>query len=264
VKHILSKAHRGVVEQFAWSHVLLGFDFDGTLAPIVREPSEAFMRASTRSLLHAVASTYPCTIISGRSRDDVRRRLDGIPLLEVIGNHGSEPESSLAVPRAMRRMKEEVAAWAASLRDELAAIRGVEVEDKTLSIAVHFRKSRARNDARKRIDAAVAKLGPSARVVTGKLTVNITPKGAPHKGEALQRLRSKHGADTAIYVGDDRTDEDVFALDEPGRLLSIRVGSSSASQASYYLRNQQEIDDLLRLLASRRPVPHAMPMRSQP
>jgi trehalose 6-phosphate phosphatase len=54
--------------------------------------------------------------------------------------------------------------------------------------------------------------------------------------------------DTAIYVGDDETDEDVFALDQPGRLLTIRVGRGRGSHAAYYLRAQAAVDDLLALL----------------
>ena len=61
-------------------------------------------------------------------------------------------------------------------------------------------------------------------------------------------------------MGDDETDEDVFALDQPGRLLTIRVGRKRQSLASYFLRNQAEIDRLLETLlgdapARRRPTP---------
>ena len=49
MKHILSHANRDVLEQFAWSSVLLAFDFDGTLAPIVSEPDQAAMRPTTRA-----------------------------------------------------------------------------------------------------------------------------------------------------------------------------------------------------------------------
>jgi trehalose 6-phosphate phosphatase len=75
--------------------------------------------------------------------------------------------------------------------------------------------------------------------------VNLVPERAPHKGDALLALRAKEGADTALYVGDDITDEDVFELDQPGRLLSIRVGQSKRSAAAYFLRNQREIDVFL-------------------
>ena len=76
--------------------------------------------------------------------------------------------------------------------------------------------------------------------------------GAPHKGIALERERERLGCDTALYVGDDETDEDVFSLDRPGRLLTIRVGAKRTSAASYYILDQRVIDVLLgRLLETR-------------
>jgi trehalose 6-phosphate phosphatase len=86
----------------------------------------------------------------------------------------------------------------------------------------------------------------------GKLVVNLLPDGAPHKGIALEELRAREGADTAVFVGDDVTDEDVFELDRPGKLLGIRVGQSRSSAAPFYIRNQLEVDALLeRLVACR-------------
>ena len=55
-----------------------------------------------------------------------------------------------------------------------------------------------------------------------------------------------------MYVGDDVTDEDVFRLDQPGRLFTVRVGRSRTSAARYYLRQQQEIDALLEHLVALR------------
>src|SRR5512135_1541385 len=224
MRHILRNGHRSILEQFAWSHVLLAFDFDGTLAPIVREPANAWMRSRTTRLLTSVARAYPSVVISGRSRADVARRLRGVGLLEVVGNHGAESSTDAAATPANRHFEDVVRRWTRVLRAKLDALQGVVVEDKRYSIAIHYRKSRQRTHARISAERAVAGLGRRVRLLGGKLAINIMPEGAPHKGMALQRLRSKHGADTAIYVGDDATDEDVFSLDEPGRLLSIRVG----------------------------------------
>jgi trehalose 6-phosphate phosphatase len=102
--------------------------------------------------------------------------------------------------------------------------------------------------ARQQVARAIELLTIPTRTIPGKLVVNILPEGAPHKGIALQELRTKHSADTAIYVGDDVTDEDVFDLDQPGGLLSVRVGRSMRSAAQFYLRDQEEIDALLALL----------------
>src|SRR6185295_11415249 len=91
MRHILARLHRPLLEQFAWSQVLVAFDFDGTLAPIVADPTAAAMAPSTRRLFREVAALYPCAVISGRSRADLAGRLRGVPLREIVGNHGLEP-----------------------------------------------------------------------------------------------------------------------------------------------------------------------------
>jgi trehalose 6-phosphate phosphatase len=141
--------------------------------------------------------------------------------------------------------------WTSVLRDRLSHLKGVEIENKTFSVAVHYRRSRERKKARTAILDAASTLD-SVRVIGGKQVVNLVPRDAPHKGVAVERERDRLRVDTAIYVGDDDTDEDVFGLDQPGRLLTVRVGSNRRSQASYYLRNQAAIDDFLLLLRNLR------------
>jgi len=248
MRDILSRAGREVLQQFAWSNVLLAFDYDGTLAPIVRDPDKAAMRAATRRLLVEVAARYPCIVVSGRAQPDARRWLRGIRLQEVIGNHGIEPW------QATRPMEEEVRRWAPLLVQRLSAFKGVRIENKTFSVAVHYRRSREKKRARAAILEAAAALG-SVRLIGGKQVVNILPEGAPHKGIALERERDRLRRDTAIYVGDDETDEDVFGLDQPGRLLTVRVGPKRTSQASYYVKSQAAVDELLAALVSLREQP---------
>jgi len=248
MKDILSRAGREVLQQFAWSNVLLAFDYDGTLAPIVRDPGKAAMRATTGRLLGKVAGLYPCIVVSGRARRDARRLLGGIRLLQVVGNHGIEPW------RATRPLLDEVKRWTPLLSQRLAGFKGVRIENKTFSLAVHYRQSREKKKARAAILEAAAALGP-IRLIGGKQVVNILPEGAPHKGMALERERDRLGRDTAIYLGDDETDEDVFGLDQPGRLLTVRVGPKRGSQAAYYVKDQASVDELLAALVSLRQRP---------
>ena len=236
---MLAPANVEVLAQFAWSRVLLAFDFDGTLAPIVEDRDEAHMRERTRVLFKQVCHLYPTAVISGRSREDVKRRMKGMRLRHIIGNHGLEPGLHMAT------FERQVAQVRPALESALQNCAGVDIENKRFSVAVHYRRSRRKRDARRAIHQAVDNLPVRMRVIPGKLVINVIPESAPHKGDALVRLRSEEGADTAIYVGDDVTDEDVFALDQPGRLLSIRVGRSETSSASYHLRDQREVDSLL-------------------
>jgi trehalose 6-phosphate phosphatase len=246
MRYVLAKANRGVLEPFARGRMLLALDFDGTLAPIVADPARAVMRPSTRRLLRQVTRVYPCVIISGRARADVRRRVRGLGVREVIGNHGIEP--GLDAARAFRAVRR----FVPLLKRQLGRVEGVTVEDKGLSLTVHYRRSREKRAARARILAVTAGLG-EVRLVGGKQVVNILPRGAPHKGLALERVRARLGCETAVYVGDDETDEDVFALGRPGRLLGIRVRRRRGSAAACYIRTQAEIDALLRHLLALRP-----------
>jgi trehalose 6-phosphate phosphatase len=242
MKRILSPGNVEILAQYAWSNVLLAFDFDGTLAPIVADRDAARMRDATSELFDRICCLYPCAIISGRSREDVMRRVNGAPLRYVVGNHGLEPGPHMASSEA------QIAETRPILEQSLAAVQGVDVEDKRFSIAVHYRRARRKRDARHAIHDAVGKLPHPMRIVPGKLVVNVLPARAPHKGDALIQLRETCRADTAVYVGDDATDEDVFALDQPGRLLGIRVGSSRTSSAAYCVPGQRDIDTLLRRL----------------
>lgn len=241
MKDILATAQRGVIEPFAWSQTLLAFDFDGTLAPIVEEPPKAAMRPSTRELLARAAALYPCVVISGRALSDVSKRVGGLGLRGVVGNHGVEPW------RATKQIHQRVQEWLPLFRNVLQGETGVEIEDKRYSLAVHFRRSRAKKRVRSLVMRVATEL-EDVRVIGGIEVVNIVPSDAPHKGIAIERERARLRCDTAIYVGDDQTDEDVFALDQPGRLLTVRVGRKAASRAEFYLKAQADIDAFLRVL----------------
>jgi trehalose 6-phosphate phosphatase len=245
MRHILAKLHRPLLEQFAWSQVLIAFDFDGTLAPIVADPDAAVMPPTTRRLFSAVANLYPCAVISGRSRADLAARLRGVAVRELVGNHGLEAtRGGRSLHAGFASL---VTGWVPRLERALRAFPGVVVEDKRLSVAIHYRASRRKKQALAAIGGAITQLGP-LRAFGGKQVVNLVPLQAPHKGLALEAARRRARCDTALYVGDDDTDEDVFALQAPGRLLSIRVGKRAGSQAGYYLRDRAEVDRLLGFL----------------
>jgi len=245
MRNILSRSNRSLLEQFSWSNVLLAFDYDGTLAPIVANPTRAEMRRRTREALTTLTGLYPVAVISGRARADATNQLRGVGVQQVVGNHGVEPWHATSL------LSHEVKQWLPLLEEQFATLRGVTIENKVFSVAVHYRHSREKKKVRGAIARAVAALGET-RVIGGKQVVNILPVTAPHKGIALERERSRFRCDTAIFVGDDKTDEDVFVLDQPGRLLSIRVGRSRTSAAAYYIPGQRAIDDLLEALVALR------------
>lgn len=245
MRNILAAKQRSVLEPLAWSQTLLAFDFDGTLAPIVDVPTQAAMRPATRALLSRAAALYPCIVISGRALPDVTERVKGLGLRGVVGNHGVEPW------RATKHIHRRVREWRPLFEEALAKEPGVEIEDKNYSLAIHYRRSRAKKQVRAVIETVASGL-EDVRLIGGIEVVNLVPADAPHKGIALERERARLRCDTAIYVGDDVTDEDVFALDQPGRLLTVRVGRKLTSRADFFIKSQAEMDVLLKTLIALR------------
>jgi trehalose 6-phosphate phosphatase len=246
VTHLFARANAETLARFLDARVLLAFDFDGTLAPIVAERSAARMRRRTLRLLAALCALYPCAVISGRRREDLLARLEGLPVRHAIGNHGIDPGSVTA------GLAVEMAATRRVLQRTLAECQGVSIEDKTYSLAIHYRRARDRVGARSRIELALAGLKGAHRILPGKLVYDLVSPEAPHKGAALERLSAAERAEHAIYLGDDATDEDVFRNADPARVLPVRVGRSHRSAATYYVRDQRELDVFLAFAARSR------------
>jgi trehalose 6-phosphate phosphatase len=238
MQYVLSRAARAVLTQLAHERTLCAFDFDGTLSPIVEHPGQAGMGGPTRILLGRLAALYPCIIVSGRTRAELLGLLSGVNVARVIGNHGAETEATTAKPHL-------VAQWKAAIDLNLGAIPGLWVEDKGLSLAVHYRQCRHKTEVRRRILAATRNLD-HVHVVGGKQVVNLVEDSAPDKGEALAAERNRLGCNWVLFVGDDENDEDAFALD--GNIVPVRIGWKKRSHARYYLRTQAEVDKLLELL----------------
>ncbi|MCA1825484.1 MAG: trehalose-phosphatase [Myxococcales bacterium] len=232
----------GLLERIAAADSLIAFDFDGTLAPIVADPAQAAMRGTTRRLLAEAARLYPCAVVSGRAEEDVLRLLDGVTVWYVIGNRALQPLD------AIERFTAQVGAWRPML-GVLDRLSGITIEDKGVSLAIHYRNALDHDRARAAIVAAARRL-ERARAIEGKEVVNLIPEDAADKGAALDRVRKQLGCAQTLYAGDDRTDEAAFALDG---VAGVRVGESDASAARHCLRDQSEIDDLLDRLVALRP-----------
>lgn len=240
-RHILAPEHRGALARFAALPTLYAFDFDGTLAPFVADPKRAQMRPATRARFFELARVRPCAVVSGRSRSDLVNRLDAAPVVGLVGNHGIEPlrmDASFALAMAGVRT---------AVGFKLEALEGVLLEDKTFTLAVHYRLARDTDAARAAILEILSAVS-GIRIVGGELVVNVIPKDAPHKGDALRGLMDRGVFGAALYIGDDETDEDIFRLEGPPDILTIRVGYSRNTAASYFLEHQSEIDPLLDVL----------------
>ena len=229
--------------EFLETQPLLAFDYDGTLAPIVSDAERANLRPLTRKLLKKVCQLYPCVLMTGRAREDVMRHVKGIPFVQVLGNHGAEwGESSLGLDPAKREaMIARVAGWRVALERDIASLQGVRIEDKRLSLTVHYRNARRKKFTRGRVDAAISGF-KGMRVIGGKQVYNLLPREIGGKGKSLIALKKLYGKQTAVFCGDDLNDEEVFELPEREQIFKVRVGRSEQSLADYFLPGQEDID----------------------
>jgi trehalose 6-phosphate phosphatase len=243
VRNLLGRGCRDVVRGLAASRTLLILDFDGTLAPIVRHPGAARLPRRTREVLAAVASLYPVAILSGRSIADVRRRLDGVRVDWVVGNHGAEWPGARRSALARRRVE----AWRRALERSLSAEAGIEVEDKRLSLSIHWRRASEPYRAGAAALRAALRLR-GAQIVPGKKVLNVVPVGAPDKGTAVRRLAREARCIRLLFVGDDVTDEAAFRERLPHAVM-VRVGRSVGSAAPYFVGRRSDVDRMLEQLA---------------
>lgn len=248
MKDALSPAALGELREFfagkGSRKVLLAFDLDGTLAPIAARPDEAVIPDDIQHLLAVLAVRTTLAIITGRGVRDARRMLWFSPRY-VIGSHGAEglpgdDQNTQAFAAMCQQWSLEIAQ--SGIRER---IPGVLLEDKVYSLALHYRLARSPEDARVSLLQMISSLSPSPRIIEGKRVLNVVPPQAHHKGEALRALLAHAGAERALYIGDDITDEDVFALRLPG-VRTVRVEPSGDSAADLYVRRQSDVVLLLR------------------
>lgn len=247
MRHLLSASGRLHLDRLAGAPSLYAFDFDGTLARIVPRHQDAQLARPIREGLIELGKRAFTAVLSGRSVEDLQSRLGGaVP--HLIGNHGLE--GLYATPQVLRQARETCTAWKRWIEHrydtELARV-GTTLEDKTYSLAFHYRTSRRKRAAREAVFKMLAQINPSPRILLGKDIVNVIPGGAPHKGVGLLELMHQLNCTAALYIGDDETDEDVFSLPDV-RIVTVRIGKKKASAARFYLERQSEITKLLRYL----------------
>ena len=189
-------------------------DVDGTLAPIVARPEDAYVPEETRGELARLAGRYALVAcVSGRPRSEVERMV-GVAGVAVVGEHGLE-------------LAPEAAAWA----DRVAEFaRGVDwpAERKPLSVSFHFRRADDQDAARAYL-TRVADAAEAEGLVPrwGRMVLEVRPPVAADKGTAVRTLVTRAGVRRALYAGDDRTDLDAFHGLE-GLELGVRVAVGSA------------------------------------
>jgi trehalose 6-phosphate phosphatase len=176
---------------------------------------------------------------------DLEALVRPVPVWHLVGDHGSEPLGTRHATSA------HVREWVAELKRHVPRQSGLVFEEKRNTLTVHYRHARDKGRLLELLAGAVGRLR-DARALYSPEAINLLPTDGTNKGFALRQMCQAFACDTAIYVGDDDTDEDAFASAGPERLLSIRVGTKHPSAAQYRLRRQTDVDALLESLVALR------------
>lgn len=236
--------------------IILFLDYDGTLAPIVDSADKAVIPKETKRLLRSLSARAKLAIISGRAMADLKKMV-GVKGIIYSGNHGLEIESpqlkfsaplSLSYKKLLLEIK-------TRLEKSLAGIKGVILEDKGLSLSLHYRL--VPKNLVPLVQAVFHKLTITPaqesriKIKPGKRVLEIRPPVEWDKGKVILWLlaREKFAAGQQpllpIYAGDDTSDEDAFrALENKG--ITVFVGRPKKSSAQYYLHNSKEVAELLK------------------
>lgn len=248
-----------ISEKLRSRYIYLMLDCDGTLAPIADTPDLARIPEKIKEVL---ATLLKCdrlhiAIISGRSLKDLKAVV-GLDRITYVGNHGLEVEgedmsSEWRLPQSYKKSLIEMKD---RLMGPLADIPGAFIEDKGLSLCLHYRMANISEDrVRAMFDRAVEPYVKSGQItiMRGKKIIEIRPAVGWDKGKIVkwlltrQRLLVQDDAVMAVYAGDDLTDEAAFkALGDDD--ISILVGKDALSSARYQLDDVDQIHQFLVML----------------
>lgn len=199
--------------------LLVVTDFDGTVSEFADDPSDAALREDARQALWALSAIdgLRVAVMSGRGYANLDARVRGGERIRLVGSHGAEyagPSEAVVARDAL----------VAELRVLIEPYPGAHLEIKPVSASVHTRRMPDREAAQRLSDATVTGPGsvPGRYLKAGKEVIEIAVVQAD-KGVALRRLAEDVGAAAVVYLGDDVTDEDAFAVLGPAD-LGVKVG----------------------------------------
>lgn len=224
--------------------ILIACDFDGTLCPIANSPSEVRMAPYMLETLRSISSSarLKLAVISGRSLDDLTKRL---PVDAVLaGNHGLEIRGAGLdfEHECARRLRPELERATQELALVLSPWRKAWIEDKRLSLTVHYRAVDPcqQNALRRAVRRCAVGRCPSIGLRAAKKALELYPKVGWSKGAALTYVKQNTGPfDLCFVIGDDYTDESMFH--EGGDQIGVRVGPGLMTSARFYLNEPSDV-----------------------
>ena len=226
--------------------IVLFLDFDGTLARMQPRPHLARVAPTTRQTLRRLAR-HPrmrIVVISGRRREDVQRRV-GVRQIQYLGLYGNEDERPLKIDAASVSAVQRVRL---ALTPRVEGLRGVWVEDKEISFAVHLRDAApaVAGRVRRELRALVRTHGTRLGMLENLCDVEVVPREVGNKGTVVRRLLAQpdwHGA-LALYFGDDLSDESAFAAVSRG--VAVLVAPIRPTRARYVVEGTTQVAACLR------------------
>ena len=231
--------------------LLVTCDYDGTLAPIVDDPSRAHPLRECIVAMRMLAEQpeTEVAVVSGRALGDLVKLTRLPETVHHVGSHGSEFDvgfiDSLTPKQAELRQT-----ILHELRGISEAHEGTSLESKPASVALHYRG--ASEDVAKRVVKAI-EAGPGARegveVKRGKMVFELAVVKTD-KGTALQTIRQRVGATAVLFIGDDVTDEDAFKTLR-GPDIGIKVGEGETA-ARFRVDDPHDVARLLARIAEQR------------
>jgi trehalose 6-phosphate phosphatase len=239
--------------------LLVASDFDGTLAPIVNDPTRArpLPRAAEALIALAALPSTHVVLVSGRALA-VLREYSGMPSsVHLVGSHGAEFDlggqersDSGNVPGFALDVDEELLA---RITAELEAIAdgkpGVAVETKPASVALHVRNA-SEADGAVALEAARAVGEATGTEITAGKAVLEFAVISTDKGEAVDILRGQTDATAVAFFGDDVTDEKAFRRMRDAD-VGVKVGAGE-TLAGYRVSAPEDVEAALVYLLERR------------
>jgi len=222
-------------------------DFDGTLVDYHAHPEDVKLSREAKVALRELAKhrNVHVAIVSGRRRGVLVRHVK-VPGVRYMGLYGWEDGKSRHLPR---RTIQEIRRSRRTLASLPAELPGISIENKGISVAVHFRGASVemRRRAENRVRRALGKFQSNVRVIRSNDVWDVIPRQVRGKGYAVRRALRGAGREVLpIYVGDDVTDESAFVALRRG--ITVLTGPPRKTAAQFGLRNPEEVCAFLKKL----------------
>ena len=219
------------------------FDIDGTLVDLSDSPTGTSLDADPRQLIEALsrAAAGAVALISGRSIADIDRMAHDLRL-PAAGQHGIERRNAAGRMSRHAFPAEQLDGVRRELAAAVARHHALVLEDKGLSLALHYRRApRLGGFAHRLMRSLATRVGAQYCVQAGKRVVEMKPAGKD-KGVAVQEFMQEEPfrGRTPVFVGDDSTDEYGFATVNRLHGHSVKVGPGRTA-ARWRLRDVRAV-----------------------